>query len=243
MDVIDKNSDFPNLREINGSSFLVNKPKTWTSFDVVNKLRFAFKRVYSRKKYKVGHAGTLDPLAEGLLIVCAGANTKKIDYFQNLSKEYEGIVKLGATTASFDAEHPEENNVDCLNIATEDIERALIDFSGTIKQRPPVFSAVKKSGKKLYQYAREGEKVEIPERSVKIFEIEATEMNVPFVSFRMKCSKGTYVRSFASDLGKKLGVGGYLYYLNRTKIGAYSVSNAYEVQEIFDMILKQAESN
>jgi tRNA pseudouridine55 synthase len=242
MDIIDKKSEFPNLRGMNGSSFLVNKPKKWTSFDVVKKLRFAFKRVYDRKKYKVGHAGTLDPLAEGLLIVCAGANTKKIDSFQNLNKEYKGVIKLGATTASYDAEFPEENNCNCHHITTEDIETALIDFTGTIKQRPPVFSAVKKSGKKLYQYARKGEEVEIPERSITIFEIEATEIHVPFVSFRMICSKGTYVRSFASDLGEELGVGGYLYDLKRTKIGAYSVSDAYEVQEIFDMILKQVES-
>jgi len=241
MKVLDTNTPIPDLKSLDGASFLINKPKGWTSFDVVNKIRFALKKVYKRKKYKVGHAGTLDPLAEGLLILCSGKHTKKITSFQNLPKGYEGIIKLGATTPSYDAEFPEENITDASFITSDQVREALSTFVGTIKQRPPVFSALKKSGKRLYQYARSGEEVEIPERLVEISNLEIIKTDLPLVYFRMTCSKGTYVRSLASDLGEKLGVGGYLYSLKRTKIGAYSVCDAYTVHDLFDKLQKQIE--
>lgn len=241
MTIVDVNTGIPPLKSVDGATFLVNKPKGWTSFDVVKKIRYALKKVYSRKKYKVGHAGTLDPLAEGLLIVCSGKHTKQIQSFQDLEKEYEGTIKLGATTPSSDAEFPEENLKDISHLTNELVRRELLAFKGTIKQRPPVFSAIKKSGKRLYEYARSGEKVDVPERTVQISGIEITHLDLPYVSFRMQCSKGTYVRTLASDLGKVLGVGGYLYALKRTKIGAYSVSDAYNVQELFDSLLNQTE--
>ncbi len=242
MTVVDVNSGIPLLKTLDGATFLVNKPKGWTSFDVVKKLRYALKKVYSRKKYKVGHAGTLDPLAEGLLIISSGKHTKQIQSFQDLEKEYVGKIKLGATTPSSDAEFPEENLNDISHLTDEEVQQKFLAFKGTIKQRPPVFSALKKSGKRLYQYARAGEEVDIPEREVHIYDLEITNLDLPYLSFRVKCSKGTYVRTLASDLGKSLGVGGYLFELKRTKIGAYSVSDAYDIQELFDSILNQSET-
>ncbi|NBC24381.1 MAG: tRNA pseudouridine(55) synthase TruB [Bacteroidetes bacterium] len=239
MNIFRKESDLNVVSSLDGATFLVDKPKGWSSFDVVKKIRHALKQVHGRKKYKVGHAGTLDPLAKGLLIICTGKHTKQIQNFQNLDKEYEAVVKLGATTPSSDAEFPEENIIDARHLSAIKVKEALFSFQGTIKQRPPVFSAVKKDGKRLYQYARAGKDVEIPERMVKIHEIEIRCIDSPYVSFCMKCGKGTYVRSLAADLGRKLGVGGYLYKLNRTKIGAYSVADAYTVQELFDKLIDQ----
>lgn len=241
MIVFNKQSDISELPSLDGATFLVNKPKGWTSFDVVKKLRYALKKLYKRKKYKVGHAGTLDPLADGLLIICTGRHTKKIEIFQGLEKEYKAVVKLGATTPSSDAEFPEENLTDTSKLENEKVRSALLSFEGTIKQRPPVFSAIKKSGKRLYKYARAGEEVDIPERTVQIHSISDISIHLPLVSFTMECSKGTYVRSLAADLGTKLGVGGYLFGLNRSRIGTYSATHAYSVQELFDLLMEQTE--
>jgi len=243
MIIFDKHSDISEIKSLEGATFLVNKPKGWTSFDVVKKLRYALQKIYKRKKYKVGHAGTLDPLAEGLLIICTGKHTKNIQSFQSQKKEYEAVVKLGATTPSSDAEFPEENIKDISHLEIPQVKDKLLSFVGEITQRPPVFSAIKKSGKRLYQYARAGQEVEIPVRQVHIDHIENILIDLPFLSFRMQCSKGTYVRSLAADIGEELGVGGYLYQLKRTRIGAFSSSDAYSVQELFDNLIDQIEKD
>jgi tRNA pseudouridine55 synthase len=192
----------------------------------VNKLKYVLKRKYDLpKKFKIGHAGTLDPLATGLLIICTGKFTKKITEIQAQAKEYTGTIVLGATTPSYDL----ETEVDS-TFPTEHITEALIlettkQFLGEIDQKPPVFSAIKKDGKRLYEHARAGEEVEIASRKTTIYEFEITRIAMPEIDFRVKCSKGTYIRSLAFDFGKALQSGGYLSVLRRTKIGDYSVEN------------------
>jgi tRNA pseudouridine55 synthase len=211
---------------LEGQILLIDKPLNWSSFQAVNKLKYILKRKYELpKKFKIGHAGTLDPLATGLLIVCTGKFTKKITEIQGQAKEYTGTFTVGATTPSYDLE-TEINET----FPTEHITEALIrettkQFVGEIDQKPPVFSAIKKDGIRLYEHARAGEEVEILSRKITIHEFEITRIALPEVDFRVKCSKGTYIRSLAYDFGMALNSGGYLSALRRTKIGDYSVEN------------------
>jgi len=219
-----------------GQILLIDKPLHWTSFDIVNKLRHAILKKYNLKKFKVGHAGTLDPLATGLLMVFVGKATKKISDFQNLDKEYTGTITLGATTPSYDMETPIDQTFPFSHITPEMIEATAQKFIGKQQQKPPVFSAIKKNGKKLYEHARKGEEVDITSRSVEIKEFEILEINLPDIKFRTKVSKGTYIRSLAYDFGKALQSGGYLSELRRTKIGNFSVANAVSYQEWIDAL-------
>ncbi|MFZ4106659.1 tRNA pseudouridine(55) synthase TruB, partial [Flavobacterium sp.] len=211
---------------LEGQVILIDKPLTWSSFQAVNKLKYILKRKYDLpKKFKIGHAGTLDPLATGLLIICTGKFTKKITEIQAQAKEYTGTITVGATTPSFDL----ETEVDA-TFPTDQITEALIlettkQFLGEIDQKPPIFSAIKKEGKRLYEHARAGEEVEIAFRKTTIYEFEITRIVLPEIDFRVTCSKGTYIRSLAFDFGKAMQSGGYLSALRRTKIGDYSVNN------------------
>ena len=219
-----------------GEMLLVDKPKEWTSFDVVNKIRHKIKRRLGVKKIKVGHAGTLDPMATGLLIICTGKATKTIDKYQAQRKEYTGTLLLGATTPSFDA----ETNIDA-HFPTDHITEAAIlqatqQFIGELAQIPPVFSAIKVDGQPLYKKARKGIEVKVEPRQVFIYEFEITKIELPEVHFRVVCSKGTYIRSLAHDFGKALESGAYLNALRRTKIGDYSVENAWTVESLVQQI-------
>ncbi len=220
-----------------GKVLLIDKPLNWTSFQVVNKIRWLIKQKFDLKKIKVGHAGTLDPLASGLLILCTGKFTKKIETYQAQVKEYTGTFSLGATTPSYDLETQIDNTFDFSKITSEDIHSATHQFIGEIQQQPPIFSALKKDGKRLYEYAREGEKVEIPTRTVTISEFEITNIELPNIEFRVICSKGTYIRSLAHDFGKVLNNGAHLSALRRTKIGDFSVEDAVSIEE-FETTLK-----
>lgn len=214
-----------------GKVLLIDKPLNWTSFQVVNKIRWLIKQQFGIKKIKVGHAGTLDPLATGLLILCTGKFTKKIETYQAQVKEYTGTITLGATTPSYDLETEVDQIFDISGITEKAIRQNTQHFIGEIQQQPPIFSALKKEGKRLYEYAREGEKVEIPKRTVTISEFEITKIELPNVEFRAVCSKGTYIRSLAHDFGKTLNNGAHLSSLRRTKIGDFSVENAIGVLE------------
>jgi len=223
---------------IEGEILLINKPLKWTSFQVVNKIRWLIKSKFNIKKIKVGHAGTLDPLADGLLIICTGKMTKKIDQFQNLDKIYTGKFFLGATTPSYDLE-TEVNSVKPINNISEKlISKALESFNGKITQTPPIFSAIKYKGKKLYEYARKGETVKIKEREVLIYEFIITKYQLPELSFLIKCSKGTYIRSLANDFGEKLECGAYLSKLTRTAIGNHLLENSISIED-FEKTLGQ----
>lgn len=214
----------------NGQVILIDKPLEWTSFQVVNKVRWLIRKSFGIKKIKVGHAGTLDPLATGLLIICTGKFTKKIDTFQAQEKEYTGTLTLGATTPSYDLETEIDQTFDISEITSEKIHEATKQFIGEIQQRPPVFSALKKDGKRLYEFARSGEEVEIPFRTITISEFEITKIALPKVDFRVVCSKGTYIRSLANDFGKALDNGAHLSVLRRTRIGGFSVEDAVGIE-------------
>lgn len=209
-----------------GQVLLIDKPLTWTSFQAVNKLRWSIRQAFSIKKIKVGHAGTLDPLATGLLVICTGKMTKQIHIFQGQEKEYTGTFVLGGTTPSFDLETEVNETFPTDHITEELIQNAIPQFIGKIEQYPPVFSAIKKDGKRLYEFARAGEEVEIKPRQVEITEFEITEINGLELKFRVVCSKGTYIRSLANDFGKALGSGGHLSELRRTRIGDFKVEDA-----------------
>ena len=215
-----------------GAVLLVNKPIGWTSFDVVNKLRFAIKKKLGIKKIKVGHAGTLDPLATGLLIICTGKFTKQLDEYQGLQKTYTGTLKLGATTPSYDAETEIDSTYPIDHITHELLEEKRTLFLGKIEQYPPIFSAIKVDGQPLYKKARKGEMVEVEPRPVKIHEFELTEVELPNIDFSVKCSKGTYIRSLAHDFGKSLDSGAYLTALCRTHIGKFSVEDAWDLEAL-----------
>ena len=213
-----------------GQLILIDKPLEWTSFQVVNKIRWLIKQQFKIKKIKVGHAGTLDPLASGLLLLCVGKFTKKIDTYQAQVKEYTGTITLGATTPSYDLETEIDERFDYSSITSEEINDATLQFIGEIQQQPPIFSALKKEGKRLYEYARAGEEVEIPKRTINISAFEITKIELPNIGFRVVCSKGTYIRSLAHDFGKSLKNGGHLSALRRTKIGDYSVKDAVSIE-------------
>ena len=215
----------------NGQVLLIDKPITWTSFQVVNKLRWEIRQRFNIKKIKVGHAGTLDPLATGLLIICTGKQTKQIDTYQGQVKEYTGTFTLGGTTPSYDLETEIDNIFPTAHITEELLHETTKQFIGEIQQKPPIFSAIKKDGKRLYELARKGETTEIKERTVTISSFEITEIKLPEVGFRIICSKGTYIRSIAFDYGKALNSGGHLSALRRTKIGNFSVDDALSVEE------------
>ena len=211
-----------------GQVLLIDKPLTWTSFQVVNKLRWHIRQTFDIKKIKVGHAGTLDPLATGLLVICTGKFTKKIHEYQAQTKEYTGTITLGATTPSYDLESEINATFPIEHITDELIKKTTKQFIGEIQQKPPIFSAIKKNGKRLYELARAGETIEINARLITIHQFEITKINLPEVSFKVVCSKGTYIRSLAYDFGLALQSGAHLSKLRRTKIGDLSVENAVE---------------
>lgn len=208
----------------------------WTSFQVVNKLRWEIRRTFKLKKIKVGHAGTLDPLATGLLVICTGKMTKNIDTFQAQIKEYTGTFVLGSSTPSYDMETEVDHTYPTEHLTEDLIRQTTQQFIGEIAQFPPVFSALKKDGKRLYEFARAGEAVEIPSRQVHIFTFEITRINNLEVDFRVVCGKGTYIRSLAHDFGKALHSGAHLSALRRTKIGDFDVKNAVSIEEFIEAL-------
>jgi len=209
---------------LNGQLLLVDKPIKWSSFQAVNKLKYLLKHHYNLpKKFKIGHAGTLDPLATGLLIICTGKLTKTISDIQAQTKEYTGTITVGATTPSYDLETEIDASFPTAHISEALIQETVQQFLGEIDQKPPVFSAIKKDGKRLYEHARAGEEVEIQSRKTTIYEFEITRIALPEIDFRVQCSKGTYIRSLAYDFGIALKSGAYLSVLRRTKIGDYDV--------------------
>lgn len=222
----------------NGQTLLVDKDLDWTSFDVVKKIKNII------KCKKVGHAGTLDPLATGLLIICTGKNTKKINDIQNQDKVYTGEFILGKSTPSHDLETEFNSQKDIKNITSDRIEEVSKRFVGEQLQRPPKFSAVKVNGKRAYEYARDNEEVKIKEKNINIYEFKITEFNLPNISFKISCTKGTYIRSIARDFGEMLGCGAVLSKLRRTEIGNYNVEDAFKVNDLADKLKKEKiESN
>lgn len=219
---------------IEGAVLLFNKPLRWTSFDVVKKVRNSLRSHLGVKKIKVGHAGTLDPLATGLLVVCTGKFTKRIEGFQGQEKEYTGTFTLGATTPSYDLETEIDQTFPTAHITEEKIQEACKPFIGTIAQFPPVFSALKKDGERLYEKARRGEEVKVKARQVNISAFEITRIELPEVDFRVVCSKGTYIRSLAYDFGKALESGAHLSKLCRTRIGDFRLEQAVEIEAFID---------
>jgi len=211
---------------------LIDKPYTWTSFQVVNKLKYILKNDYGLKKVKIGHAGTLDPLATGLLIICIGKATKQIETLQGGEKEYTGTFTLGATTPCFDLEKPVDATYPTDHITEEMIHSAAQSFIGETEQIPPTFSAVKINGRRAFDYARNNEEVEIKSKKIVISDFEITRIAMPEVDFRIVCSKGTYIRAIARDFGAALQSGAHLKALRRTRIGAYSVDNAMNIEDV-----------
>ena len=209
-----------------GRVLLINKPLQWTSFDVVNKLR------YKLKIKKIGHAGTLDPLATGLLIICVGKMTKQIESFMGMEKEYTGTFVLGQTTPSYDLETEVSEKKDISGVTPEAIALAVKSLTGKISQLPPAHSAIKIGGKRAYKFARKGKEVELQPREVEVKEFEITSFRLPELHFRIVCSKGTYIRSLARDIGETLGVGAYLSQLCRTRIGTYKLENALSIDDV-----------
>jgi tRNA pseudouridine55 synthase len=230
---------FPDFNFAEGELLLINKPYKWTSFDVVGKIRNSLKPL----KLKVGHAGTLDPLATGLLIICTGKLTKKIDTFQAEDKEYTGTLTLGASTPSFDMETEIDERFPIDDLTSSAINEAVKPFIGAIEQYPPAHSAVKVNGERLYVKARLGEEVELRKRQVTVSAFEITRIALPEVDFRIVCSKGTYIRSLVSDFGKQLNNAAYLSKLTRTRSGNFSLANAYEVADLVQYLRNKREEN
>jgi len=222
-----------------GQVLLIDKPLTWTSFQAVNKLRWEIRQAFNIKKIKVGHAGTLDPLATGLLIICTGKMTKQINTFQGQDKEYTGTFVLGSTTPSYDLESEIDQTFPTEHISEVLIHNTTTQFTGEIDQYPPVFSALKKDGKRLYEYARAGEAVEIASRKVTISVFEITKIEGLNIEFRVICSKGTYIRSLAHDFGKALNSGAHLSVLRRTKIGDYDVKNGVSPEDFISSLASE----
>jgi tRNA pseudouridine55 synthase len=228
-DPVTMTSDVHSLDFEKGEVLLVDKPLNWTSFDVVHRVRDLF------HVKKVGHAGTLDPKATGLLILCTGKKTKEIDTFTGQEKEYEGIMQLGATTVSFDSETPEQDQKDFLRIDEKQILDVFSTFVGVQLQVPPMYSAVKYGGKPLYKYARKGRSLERQPREITISEFTLIKMDLPLVYFRVVCSKGTYIRSVVDECGKKLLCGAYLKELRRTRIGSLSLQQALQIEDLHSL--------
>ena len=226
---------------LEGSVLYIDKPLTWTSFDVVNKIRWSLKTNLGIKKIKVGHAGTLDPLASGLVIVCTGRATKKISRFQDLEKVYDAKIRLGATTPSFDLETEVDHSFPWEHITNEMVNQALEKLTGPQDQMPPIFSAKSVDGKRAYSMARKGKTVELKTQAISIHKLVLQSIDLPDLSVHVECSKGTYIRSLARDLGEELKSGGHLTGLRRTRIGPYSVSDALTLDNFIEKIklLKQ----
>jgi tRNA pseudouridine55 synthase len=224
----------------NGQILLIDKPLQWTSFQAVNKMKWVLKSKLNLKKIKIGHAGTLDPLATGLLLVCTGKFTKRITELQGQAKEYTGTFYIGATTPSYDLETEIDHTFPISHITDALIHETIPQFLGEIDQKPPIFSAIKKEGVRLYEHARAGETVEIASRKTTIHEFEITRIALPEIDFRVVCSKGTYIRSLAFDFGKALNSGAYLTVLRRTKIGDYDVKDAMDVTLFEDSVARTA---
>lgn len=222
----------------NGQILLIDKSLHWTSFQAVNKMKWILKSKLGLKKIKIGHAGTLDPLATGLLLVCTGKFTKKIEELQGQAKEYTGTFFVGATTPSYDLETEVDQTFPTAHITEDLIKETTLQFLGEIDQKPPIFSAIKKDGIRLYEHARSGETVEIAFRKTTIHEFEITRIALPEVDFRVVCSKGTYIRSLAFDFGKSLQSGAYLIALRRTKIGDHNVKDALDITSFDDSIVR-----
>ena len=211
---------------LDGQLLLIDKPLHWTSFQAVNALKWAIRKKFHLKKIKIGHAGTLDPLATGLLLICTGKFTKRIPELQGQLKEYTGTFTLGATTPSYDLETEIDASYPTAHITTELLQQTRLQFVGKLQQQPPMFSALKKDGKRLYELARAGKSVAVKAREIEIFEFDVTPINETQVAFRVVCSKGTYIRSLAYDFGKALASGAHLSALRRTRIGSFYVDNA-----------------
>ncbi|GAA3633932.1 tRNA pseudouridine(55) synthase TruB [Flavivirga jejuensis] len=224
---------------LSGQVLLIDKPLNWTSFQVVNKLRWEIRQAFEIKKIKVGHAGTLDPLATGLLVICTGKMTKQIDTFQGQVKEYTGTITLGGTTPSYDLETEITETFSTKHITEALIHDTTKQFIGDIQQYPPIFSALKKDGKRLYEYARVGETVEIKPRIVSISEFEITRIDRLNIDFRVVCSKGTYIRSLANDFGKALNSGAHLSKLCRTKIGDFHIDDSVTIEAFISSLKDQ----
>lgn len=227
---------------LNGQVLLIDKPLNWTSFQAVNKIKWALKKHLGLKKIKVGHAGTLDPLATGLLLVCTGKATKTISELQGQIKEYTGSFFIGATTPSYDLETEVDQVFETQHITASLMEAARQKFLGDIDQKPPIFSAIKKEGKRLYEHARKGEEVEIAYRKVRIDAFDLTDIALPQLQFRVVCSKGTYIRSLAYDYGEALNSGAHLTALRRTKIGDYHVDQATNVEDFEALVLENLQA-
>lgn len=223
-----------NYNFVEGEVILIDKPLDWTSFDVVNKIKFALKRKFGA--IKIGHAGTLDPKATGLLILCTGKKTKEIQQIQDAEKTYTGTFFLGATTECFDTEKAVNQTFDIAGITNDAIVQCATTFVGEQQQFPPIFSAVKIDGKRAYDLARAGKDVEVKSKSITINKFEIIKIELPLIDFYVECTKGTYIRSLANDFGAKLNNGAYLYALRRTKIGNYDVKNAFTVDNFLKTI-------
>ena len=219
---------------LNGKILLINKPKNWTSFDVVKKIKSKIKQKHNIPKIKIGHAGTLDPLATGLLIVCTGKYTKKLAAIQEKKKTYIGELILGKTTPSYDLETPFDAHFPTQHINEKMLISVVKKFIGKIDQTPPLYSALKVKGERLYNKARRGEKVKIPSRKVEITSFKLTNILLPKIQFEIVCSKGTYIRSIAYDFGKKVDSGAYLSSLKRTRIGEYMLNNSLEINDLLN---------
>ena len=215
-----------------GCLLLVDKPVGWTSFDVINKLRYAIRKKLERKKFKIGHAGTLDPLATGMLNICTGKWTKRLQELQGLDKTYTGTITFGGTTASYDAEEPVSETFPTEHITEPMVQAAAVGLTGDLQQLPPIYSAIKVDGVPLYKKARRGEQVEVKPRPVTVHEFTITRVELPEVDFVISCSKGTYIRSLAHDLGKALDSGGYLTALRRTRVGPYGEIDMWNLEDL-----------
>ena len=221
---------------IKGETLFINKPYSWTSFNVVSSIRYFLKHHYNIKRIKVGHAGTLDPLATGLLIICTGKSTKKIEEYQGLEKEYTGTFIIGVTTPSYDSETEPDNTFPVNHITAELLYKTAKSFLGEQEQYPPKFSAIKIDGKRAYEYARENEEVKIKARTINISEFKITQIELPQIKFKIICSKGTYIRAIARDFGRALNSGAYMSSLVRTRIGNYKLEDAFELEKIKEIL-------
>jgi len=227
---------------LEGEILLFDKPYLWTSFNVVGKVKFLLKKILRINKIKVGHAGTLDPMATGLIIICTGKATKKIAEFQDKEKEYIAYIKLGSTTPSFDLETPIDKLYDYEHITYELVENTIKDFIGDIQQIPPIYSAKQVDGKRAYKFARNGENIVLKPSLINISEIQILEFELPILKIKVKCSKGTYIRSLARDIGEKLNSGAHLIELQRVAIGEFNVEKSLKIEE-FENILKNIQQN
>lgn len=228
---------------MDGEILYFDKPLEWTSFDLVNKVRYMIKRKLGVKKFKIGHAGTLDPLATGVLVVCTGKATKRIEELQYQTKEYVATLRLGATTPSFDLEQEIDAEYSTEHITREMVEDTLKSFLGEIQQIPPVYSAVKVNGKRAYDYARKGNEVELKPKLLVIDEIELLDCQLPYITIRVVCSKGTYIRALARDIGIALKSGAHLTSLRRTRVGDITVENCISLEEFQNMVNEHEQIN